>query len=522
MKCVIAARKSHLARLQAVTVGEALKKIQPKLEVRYEFRESLGDINATDPLWKMPEKGVFTQDFHADLVAGRCDLVVHSWKDLPLEATPGTAVVATLPRHDARDLLLVHRDRWAQYSAALSTGQAPRLQILSSSPRRSYNLTPLLSWALPLPAGVNAHHVSFEAVRGNIPTRMRKLVEGSAHGLVLAKAALDRLLSSGDSEFAEVQREIRSYLTLCRPVVLPLSVNPTAAAQGALAIEVSDHVSPEIAALLKLIHSPETFAAVQRERKILGSYGGGCHQKIGVSVLRRPFGDVLFLRGLTDDGRVLNQRTLDPSVPYVHEKVAADKVFPLDPKQASFFVREALPTAKPEANGFWVARADAWPATWSQGASEVLWCSGLETWRKLSARGLWVTGSAESLGEHERPGLEHIVGHLDWVKLSHDEGVHKPGQFKFLPTYQLRTKTTDLPDLQGKTHFYWMSGSSFLRALELQPEIRQAHHACGPGNTRDILARALGAAHPVQVALDHGDWLRSLGLEPSGNSETIL
>ena len=107
----IAARHSDLARLQAYRVGDALKRAHPGLEIVYNFRASLGDLNQTDPLWRMPEKGVFTEDFLKDLTQDAADLVVHSWKDLPTEPRPETEIVATLARADARDLLLFRRDR---------------------------------------------------------------------------------------------------------------------------------------------------------------------------------------------------------------------------------------------------------------------------------------------------------------------------------------------------------------------------------------------------------------------------
>ncbi len=59
MRLKISARKSDLARLQAYMVGESLRKKHPGLEIEYRFKESLGDKNLTDPLWKIPEKRSF-------------------------------------------------------------------------------------------------------------------------------------------------------------------------------------------------------------------------------------------------------------------------------------------------------------------------------------------------------------------------------------------------------------------------------------------------------------------------------
>ena len=114
MRLTIASRRSELARIQAYQVGDTLRRAHPQIDITYSFHESLGDKNQNEPLWQMPEKGVFTQDFREGLLRGDFDLVVHSWKDLAIEEDPETEIVATPPRADARDLLLVRDHRWAE------------------------------------------------------------------------------------------------------------------------------------------------------------------------------------------------------------------------------------------------------------------------------------------------------------------------------------------------------------------------------------------------------------------------
>ncbi|HEX4924921.1 MAG TPA: hydroxymethylbilane synthase, partial [Bdellovibrionales bacterium] len=486
MRLKIAARKSDLARLQAFLVGDALKAAHPKIHVSYEFRASLGDLNQNDPLWKMPEKGVFTQDFYDDLVNGKCDMVVHSWKDLPIGDKPATQISGTLKRADLRDLLLVKKSHLEKVAASR------RLQVLSSSPRREYNLSGFLKahW----PNGLD--RVLFEPVRGNVPTRVRKLIEGSLDALIVAKAALDRLLSAPQDEFRETQAELRRHLELCDWMVLPLSENPSAAAQGALAIEIKRGRS-DLEELLAEIHCPDTYRAVVKERETLARYGGGCHQKIGVSILARPFGDVRFLKGLTDKGEVLDSIELTSRGGPAPKPESLDRVFPLEPKQASWFERRPIAAARQDDKPLWVARADALPADWSP--RSLVWTAGLETWRKLAARGVWVNGSAEGLGESEPARIETLAfGPVAWIKLSHDEGHPREGQ-EFVATYRLEPKN-DVPDLNGKTHFYWMSGSGFLRAVQHYPWLRNANHFCGPGSTYAVIQQNLGPQGRVFVS----------------------
>jgi hydroxymethylbilane synthase len=495
MRVTIASRRSDLARIQAYQVGEALQAAHPQIEINYSFHESLGDRNQNDPLWQMPEKGVFTQDFREGLLHGDFDLVVHSWKDLAIEEDPETEIAATLPRADARDLLLVREDRWSEIER---TGV---ITILTSSPRRAYNLESFLREALP----ARLRELYFTNVRGNVPTRVRKLLESEVDGLIVAKAALDRLLAAKQSEFVSTGKELRRALSQCRWMVLPLRENPSAPAQGALAIEVVRRRA-DLRALLAPLNCADTFAAVTREREILRGYGGGCHQKIGASVLRRPFGEITFLRGLTDDGRVLDGRTLSSSQPRP-PKISREQLWPLNSSESDWFDREAIPV-KP-ANGapaLWIAKAEALPDDWCPAAGQIIWASGVQTWKRLAGRGVWVHGSAESLGEQEPPKIDTLVaGDLSWLKLTHVAG-YDDGTVPTLATYRLEPKD-GRPDLAGRKYFFWKSGSMFEYALAFTPWIKPMTHFCGPGNTQRILEKNGIEAH---VFLDHAQWLREM------------
>jgi hydroxymethylbilane synthase len=498
MRLTIASRRSDLARIQAYQVGEALSARHPQLEITYSFHESLGDKNQNDPLWQMPEKGVFTQDFREGLLRGDFDLVVHSWKDLAIEEDPETEIVATLPRADARDLLLVRKSRWE------GVAQTGVMAILTSAPRRAHNLDSFLRAALP----AKISELRFENVRGNVPTRVRKLLQGEADGLIVAKAALDRLLGAAQSEFTSVQKELREALSHCRWMVLPLRENPSAPAQGALAVEISRR-RKDMRELLSPLNCRDTFRAVIMEREILRSYGGGCHQKIGATVLHRPYGEITFLRGLADDGQVLDRTTFNSKVSIM--KRAPGEVWPLKSSEADWFVREPIPVDLPDgSHALWIAKADAVPQDWKIEKDRLVWASGVQTWSKLARRGVWVNGCAESLGEQECPRIDILAGGaLSWLKLTHESG-YTSGEMAVLATYRLRPKAEDL-DLRGKKYLFWKSGSGFEYALSKNPGLKEQVHFCGPGNTQKILERNGIEPH---VFLDHSQWLNAIVSEP--------
>ena len=154
----------------------------------------------------------------------------------------------------------------------------------------------------------------------------------------------------------------------------------------------------------------------------------------------------------------------------------------------------------------WIAKADALPNDWIVDQTQIVWVSGIETWKRLARRGIWVNGCAESLGEQEEPNIETLTGSdLDWLKLTHEKG-HAEGSMPILPTYRLVPKDGRV-DLEGRKYFFWKSGSSFEHALSLNLWLKQMVHFCGPGNTQRILER--NGVKPY-VFLDHAQWIEEM------------
>ena len=514
MLLTIAARQSALARIQAETVGNALLAAHQHLQITYHWRASLGDQRGNDPLWQMPEKGVFTADFREGLLSAEFDLVVHSWKDLPIETDGETVITATLPRGDQRDVLLVRRDRWEQ------RGDDDEFILLTSSPRRAFNLGQCLPQALPKVVS----KIRFEPVRGSIQTRVAKmwqpLPDGlQSDGLIVAKAALDRLLAASD--------ELRPALAQCRWMVLPLSVNPTAPAQGALAIEIASS-REDLRELCQPVNCVATFAAVMREREILAAHGGGCHLPLGASVLPRSYGQIEFIRGAAGDGTAINESRLIP-VRARSPQMPRAQLWPLTNAENEWFIRAAMTdydeVALREADALWVAKAEALPPGSveqdgilfpserhkmpSCATSKIVWAGGWRTWQRLAQRGVWVNGCTDGLGESEAPLIETLAGKpLTWCKLTHADAENLLAEHTMpaLATYRLIPRET-APDITGRQSFFWTSGSNFLRALALAPWIKDKVHACGPGHTQRVLERLGIQPH---IFLSRAAWLNEM------------
>jgi hydroxymethylbilane synthase len=326
---------------------------------------------------------------------------------------------------------------------------------------------------------------------------VRKLIESSeVDGLIVAKAALDRLLSASHPEFAEGRTTLRSYVDQLNWVVLPLSVNPNAAAQGALAVEIASH-RQDLQALLSKINDEATFTCAQKERDTLASFGGGCHQKIGISVLARPYGQITWLRGETDQGRILLENTLTQKT--VPPRFVEAQLWSERPESKRVETKVEIPSGV----AYFVARAEAWPDSFQ--TQEIVWTAGLKTWQKLASKGIWVHGSSESLGEQEEARVDDLAGKkTSWVKLSHQEGSQETGM-PVVATYNLSFQH-DVDSFKGKEFFFWSSGTQFLEAIRTSPELLNKYHASGPGNTHKMISAALKKPDHLFIFLDSDDW----------------
>jgi hydroxymethylbilane synthase len=467
-------------------VEQVLIARRPDLRIEL-TRSSLGDRDRRVELWQSPDKGLFTTDLSEALVSGEADVVVHSWKDLPVAGFAGTVVAGTLERADPRDVLLVRRDALASRPATL--------HVLTSSPRRSWQLQQSVATLLPWPVEV----IVPKAVRGNIPTRIERLGDGPEHAMVVAKAALDRLVSSAAG--ADVRQGVRAALDRHLWMVLPTSEFPTAAAQGALALEVAASRT-DLRELAGAISHHATRRAVEAERAILSGYGGGCHEAIGATVLIRDYGVVTSVRGRAASGEEFGRWSLEASTPSP-PPAPPGGIFPR-PEERDHATRRALEASIPaDGRGWWVARADAVPAGVTADASQIVWAAGTRTWRRLAARGIWVHGCSDGLGDGESPAIDDLAGRsVQWHRLTHTGSRGADA----IATYEVEMPLPD--DLASRTHFFWTSGTVFLDALTRHPAIRGAWHGCGPGRTARTLLDALGDRSRVSIWLDYEQWYR--------------
>src|SRR5690349_3476293 len=240
MQLTIGTRGSKLALVQAEQVRTALLARHPELAVTLEIITTRGDVVLDRPLTAFSDKGLFVDEIEAALRAGRIQLAVHSAKDLPSELAGDMTIAAFLPRADPRDVLV-------SASGAGLRDLPAGARVGTSSLRRACQLRA----ARP--------DLALVALRGNVPTRLRRLDDGDLDAVVLAAAGLGRL-----GHAARVTERLDP--AVCLPAV----------GQGALGIETRTDDAALIEWVRATCHHDDDATCVAAERGFLAELSGGC------------------------------------------------------------------------------------------------------------------------------------------------------------------------------------------------------------------------------------------------------
>lgn len=236
MPLVIGTRGSKLALLQAEKVCRILA--GQGVEVETVIIRTRGDDDTGVPLHEIGGQGLFVKALDDAILRGEIDAAVHSMKDIPVKRPEGLITAAILPRDSAADYL------------AITTSMDQVAIVGTSSMRRR--------------AQILRHDSSVEVrpLRGNVDTRIRRLMAGDYHAIVLAEAGLERL----DYRLPGFRLPPERFV-------------PTAN-QGAIAVVARDN--PQlIITLSSLDHTPAR-KDVMAERAVIEELGGGCFTPVGV------------------------------------------------------------------------------------------------------------------------------------------------------------------------------------------------------------------------------------------------
>ena len=272
MKIALGTRGSRLALAQAEIVKEALLSSGLVETVDLRIIKTTGDQRLDlrlDDSGKSFEKGLFTKELEQALLNGEIDLAVHSLKDLPTEAVEGLVIDAVLPREDPVDVLV---SKFPDGLQGLPKGSF----VATSSPRRAQQIIHLRPDIQVCP------------VRGNVPTRLEKLVRTEDwSATILARAGLRRLDLLPEQERLSFLDSI--LFVTCLREMLP------AAGQGAIALQCRTN-DAAVRSILNRVNDPVSWDCVRAEREFLRLVGGGCNVPIGVYA--KVVGDTMTLAGI--------------------------------------------------------------------------------------------------------------------------------------------------------------------------------------------------------------------------------
>ena len=254
-KIVLGTRGSELARAQSRLVEEAIQGRHPDVTIETKTIVTKGDkARVVDP--RAGRKGVFTAEIERALLAGELDIAVHSAKDLPSETSAHAEIAAVLRRAPMEDVLV------SKHPGGL-TSLPHGATVATGSVRRKHQLL----W--------KRADLDLIDLRGNVPTRLRKLAENQWDAIVLARAGLERLGLSPVR--IKISFESRQFFV----ELLPREIFLPAGGQGIIALGVrADDQSTK--ALLDLVNDLQTLLCLQAEREFLRRLQGDCNCPVGV------------------------------------------------------------------------------------------------------------------------------------------------------------------------------------------------------------------------------------------------
>ncbi len=236
----VGSRESLLAQAQTDMVIAELNGLGYECE-KVLFKTT-GDKMLDRPLRDFGGKAVFVTEIEDSILADEIDIAVHSSKDMPGELADGLCVAACFPREDVHDVLVTRK----------GTDKASIRVLGTSSLRRQCQVSRYLK------------DVEVKDLRGNVPTRIRKLKEGEYDAIILAAAGLRRLGIDSDPELEYEYIDVEDSLP--------------AAGQGIIAIECRE--SGEIRDIVSRLNRKDDMTRLMTERAFMRAIGADCHDAV--------------------------------------------------------------------------------------------------------------------------------------------------------------------------------------------------------------------------------------------------
>jgi len=269
----VGTRGSNLALTQTKNVVSQLSKLINE-EIELEVIKSTGDRITNSQLYTIDVKGIFTRELDNAVLNEEVDFAVHSLKDLPTELDGELEIVA-VPERESPNEVLISSYSWEELSEEASIGTSSlRREAFCNHYKKNVNIKP---------------------IRGNIDTRIKKVIDGQYNATIMAEAGINRL-----------------GLTKYIKYVFPVEYFTPPAGQGALGIVTRS--DSKVWNDLKKLNHYQSSQEVLAEKTVLAELGVGCQWPLGVSA--RVNNNELKLYGilLEKNGKVLSEANVTGSI----------------------------------------------------------------------------------------------------------------------------------------------------------------------------------------------------------------
>lgn len=260
----VGTRGSRLAIAQTEIALAALRRVHAGVRFEVITINTKGDVDKR-PLFTMDEKGIFEKEVNEAVKKGEADFAVHSLKDVPSDLSE-ELVVACIPKRASPNDVLVN-DKGQKLKEL-----APGSVVGTSSLRRAVQLAKYRP------------DLDVRPIRGNVETRVKKVINGEYEAVVLAEAGLTRI---GMKDVIVERFSVRDFVP--------------APGQGAIAI-VCRRDDKILINMLKQIEDPCSRAEVLAERALIRKVEGGCRFPLGAVAVTNDDKITLYASVFSADG----------------------------------------------------------------------------------------------------------------------------------------------------------------------------------------------------------------------------
>jgi hydroxymethylbilane synthase len=261
----VGTRGSRLAIAQTEIALVALRKAHSQVRFEVIPISTKGDVDKR-PLFTLDEKGIFEKEVNEAVKQGDVDFAVHSLKDIPSDLSDDLSVACIPKRASPNDVLVTDNGQKLK-------DLVPGSVVGTSSLRRAVQLTK------------TRPDLNVRPIRGNVETRVKKVISGEYDAAVLAEAGLARL---GMKDVIAQRFSIRDFVP--------------APGQGAIAIVCRrDHT--KLAGMLQQIEDRHSRTAVLAERALIRKIEGGCRFPVGAVAITNDDEITLYASVFSADGK---------------------------------------------------------------------------------------------------------------------------------------------------------------------------------------------------------------------------